>query len=340
MIESVALFLLLWGQQQYVDTKAQLVNQFLQKHGAVGVAVAVVDGSNAWHWEAGYANKSKKRKVEAYTRFRLGSVSKPVAATLVMSLVEQGKLDLDKGVATYVAGYPDQNGTITLRRILCHTSGIRHYSQDKNDVFYKPWTTAEALAVFKDDPLLFTPGEKYSYSTHAYTVAVAAIESASRVPYRDYLRNCISQKVALTLDCEVLKVSKPERSELYNSAGKVYKKRQDNSWKYGGGGLESTAVDLAWFGSFVARGGLLNTETVNTMWTKQKLNDGTPISYGLGWDLGKAGFARHSGGQQGCSAYLLVDRGTQVAVAVLCNTDSKPVQQLAEDLYVEHMRSR
>jgi len=345
MAASFALVLALLGAQAAQDSRAEVVEKFMKKNdNAVGIAVAVVDGGKSWHYEAGYANKDKK-KVKPTTLFRLGSVSKPVAGVLTMSLVEQGKLDLDKPISAYVAGYPDHNGTINLRRLLSHTSGIRHYTNEKNDTFYEPKTTEQALAVFKDDPLLFEPGEKYSYSTHAYTVVVAAIESAAKKSYRDYLRTYISRRCSPSLDCEVLKDSKPDRSALYpgKKVGPVtlrYEKRQDNSWKYGGGGLESNAIDLAYFGYFVANGTLLNAESLKTMWTKQKLNDGTPIGYGLGWDLGKAGFARHSGGQQGCSAYLLVDRDIKVAVAVLCNTDSMPVQQLADDLYVAYMKSR
>ncbi len=320
------------------DPKQDLVTQFLAKEKAVGVAVAVVDGSKTWQFEAGFSDRDQNKEVIPATLFRLGSVSKPVGATLAMSLVQEGKLDLDKGVSAYVAGFPDANGTITLRRILSHTSGIRHYSKDKNDTFYEPKTTPEALAVFKDDPLLFKPGEKYSYSTHAYTVVVAAVESASKMSYREYLQTYISRRSAPSLDCEAIKDSKPERTELFTKEGKQYGKRQDISWKIGGGGLESSAIDVAKFGVAVADGSLLHPKTLKSMWTKQKLNDGKLIGAGLGWDLSKKGFARHAGGQQGCSAYLLVDQKKKIAVAVMCNTDGMPVGKLAQDLYQAYVK--
>lgn len=319
-------------------SKEDLVRQLVETQGAIGVAVAVVNGSKTWQYEAGFADKEANQVVKPTTLFRLGSVSKPIAATLAMSLVEQGKLDLDKGVSAYVAGFPDANGTITLRRILSHTSGIRHYAKDKNDTFYEPKTTPEALAVFKDDPLLFKPGEKYSYSTHAYTVVVAAVESASKMSYREYLQTYISRRSAPSLDCEAIKYSKPERTELFTKEGKQYGKRQDISWKIGGGGLESSAIDVAKFGAAVADGSLLHPKTLKSMWTKQKLNDGKLIGAGLGWDLSKKGFARHAGGQQGCSAYLLVDQKKKIAVAVMCNTDGMPVGKLAQDLYQAYVK--
>jgi len=332
----LALALVLAGSNN--DPKDDLVVNFISNQKAVGVAVAIVDGSKTWECDAGYADQDHGMAVRPTTLFRLGSVSKPIAATLAMSLVEQGKLDLDKGVSAYVAGYPDANGTITLRRILSHTSGIRHYAKDKNDTFYEPKTTAEALAVFKDDPLLFKPGEKYSYSTHAYSVVVAAVESASKMSYREYLQTYISRRYARSLDCEVIKDDKSERTGLFTAEGKQYEKRQDISWKTGGGGLESSAIDVARFGAAVADGSLLQPKTLKAMWTKQKLNDGKLLGAGLGWDLSKKGFARHAGGQQGCSAYLLVDQKKKIAVAVMCNTDGMPVAKLAEDLYQAYVK--
>lgn len=339
MIAALAAYCLLAAPS--ADPKIDLVKQFVEKECAAGVSVAISAKNRWWICQAGYANVEKKLPVKKETLFRLGSVSKPIAATLAMSLVQEGQLNLDKGIGAYVAGFPDHNGTITLRRLLCHTSGIRHYIKDKSDVFYEPKTMTEALGIFKDDPLQFEPGEKYSYSTHAYTVIAAAVESASKMSYRDYLRTYISKRCAPSLDCEVIADNKADRTELYAKGSpdpKLQEKRQDISWKVGGGGLEATAEDIARFGYWVADRRLLKRETLDDMWSKQKQNDGKLMGTGLGWDLSKKGFARHAGGQQGCSAYLLVDQKKKIAVAVLCNTEGMPVGKLAEDLYSEYTK--
>lgn len=341
MVIASALAAFLYSNLQAIEPKEELVKQFIAKEGAVGVSVAIVDKSFYWTCQAGFASREQKRPVNKNTLFRLGSISKPIAATLAMSLVQQGKLDLDKGISAYAAGYPDHNGTITLRRVLCHTSGIRHYTKDVDDVFYEPMSTKESLDRIKNDALLFEPGEKYSYSTHAYTLVVAAVESASRKPYRDYLRTYISRRGQKSIDCEVIADAKSERTDLYSKASpqaKWEEKRQDISWKTGGGGLEATALDVARFGSSAASGRFLRPDALKAMWTKQKLNDGSFLGNGLGWDLSKDGFARHSGGQQGCSAYLLVDRKRHIGVAVMCNTEGMPVSKLAEDLYNAYLK--
>lgn len=309
---------------------------FLKSERAVGVSIAIAHQKGSTYAAAGFADRESQRAVKPETLFRLASISKTVTATCTMQLVEKKKLDLNVGISKYVNGFDDRDGAITLAKVLGHTSGIRHYLDGKDDASFAPTTTEQAIAKITNDALLFKPGEKYSYSTHAFAIPVAAIEKVSGMTYRDYLRANISLVAAPSLDCEVSAEDKPLRTSLYtktDAEAKLETKREDISWKVGGGGLESTAADLAKYGLAVSTGKLLGKEARATMWTKQTLNNGKRTGYGLGWDLGVDGLARHGGGQQGCSSYLLVDYKRNISVAVLCNTGGVDAAKLADKLY-------
>ncbi|MBX3118859.1 MAG: beta-lactamase family protein [Fimbriimonadaceae bacterium] len=308
----------------------KLLPQWLADEGAVGVSVAVVADNHQWQATSGWADRENQKPVQATTVFRLGSVSKQIAGTAAIQLVDQGKLNLDVSVTKYVAGFPEPDGTVTLRQLLSHTSGMRHYQVLKRENLFEFTPTNKALGMFMNDPRVGKPGEKYSYSTHAFTVVVAAVEKASGMSYTDYVRKNISG--GSTLDCELLSDSKPARTQLYrkNKEKPVLEtKREDNSWKFGGGGLESTASDLAKFGYMVAKAEVVTPKGRDAMWTKQKTSDGKEVNYGLGWGIGADGMIQHSGGQQGCSAYLLIDPKRNISVAVMSNTNGMDVGRLA-----------
>ncbi|MBX3096757.1 MAG: beta-lactamase family protein [Fimbriimonadaceae bacterium] len=324
------------------EQRLDLIEKFALEQGAVGISVSIATTEQVHNYRWGYADRDTEKPVERDTLFRLGSISKPVAATLLMQLVDNGKVKLETGISEFVPGFDDKSGEVNLRRVLCHTSGIRHYRAGRTDVFFRPLTTVQALDVWRRDPLLFEPGAKESYSTHAYTAVVATIEKVSGESYPQYLRAHLSREFAFTLDVEDSTKIKPERSSLYTKAepkALESKPREDLSWKYGGGGLECTANDLARFGVAVANAKALSAETRDSMWTRQSLADGTEINYGLGWNLARDGFAMHGGSQQGCSSFLLVDRERKIAVSVLINTQNITAATLADTIYATIPRS-
>jgi serine beta-lactamase-like protein LACTB len=301
-----------------------LAEKYLADTGVVGLAAAIVrDGTLELTIEAGLADREGKKKVEPTTLFRLGSVSKPVTAVGAMKLVEGGKLTLDQTVAELVPEWPKEHPKVTLRQLLSHTGGVRHYRPfggDPTGGVFKHYTTAEAVALFAKDPLVFPPGTKESYSTHAFTLVARAVETASGTDFVACMRKTVFGK---ELDCEVLSDVKPERTRLYTLNGKeaprLEERHEDNSWKYGGGGMEASARGLAQWADSVRAGKLLDARSLESMWTGAVLDDGKKLKYGLGWRLDGA-VVSHGGAQQGCKTALIVDRARKLAVVVLTNT--------------------
>jgi CubicO group peptidase (beta-lactamase class C family) len=214
---------------------------------------------------------------------------------------------------------------------------MRHYRADRKDNGTRHLTTKEALELFVRDPLSAPPGTKYGYSTHAFTLAVAAVEGAAGKDFVALLREEIARRGAPSLDCEVATEAKPMRSALYEKlpTGNVRRSepREDLSWKYGGGGMESTAIDLARFGALVLDGKLVGAAARDRMWTRSTLNDGSSVDYGLGWNVAESGqLVSHGGSQQGASSSLAIVRGCGLVVVVLANTTNGDAPRLGKAL--------
>jgi serine beta-lactamase-like protein LACTB, mitochondrial len=300
----------------------------------VGMSVAVLDdGEVVLDAAFGDADREAQRKAETSTLFRLGSISKPVAATIAVQLVDEKLLDLDVDVRAGLSAFAERMQPMTLRQLLSHTAGIRHYALGKRDNSTEPRTTAQALDLFVGDALVAPPGTKHSYSTHGYTLVAAVLEHASGKGFVELVRARVRDRGMPTLDCEVLADAKPARSALYDRQkdGRVLLcgAREDNSWKYAGGGMESTALDLARFGDAVRKAKLVSAAGRDALWTRGKLADGTEFGYGLGWRVAKdRSEVSHTGSQQGAQSALVVVPEDGLVIAVLTNTSGTKPQAL------------
>lgn len=320
------LIALLAGQNSNSEIEA-LIRQFQAQNGIVGMTVAVYsDDKLAYHSEWGFQDREASKPANRNTLIRLASVSKPICAVGLMKQVELGKVNIDVDARPYLPGWPKDKPTITLRQLMSHTSGFRHYVAGKDPDGKTAYASqTDAARLFMKDDLLHAPGSKYQYSTHAFTLVAAAAEKAAGTNYASYMRQNIFKFAGSgQLDCEIKAESKPNRSELYTAKKGAEstreKTREDISWKWGGGGLEATAIGLAKWGNDLMRDRILRRETKEELWKPIKLSNGSTSSYGLGFALGKQGVASHSGAQQGSRTGFYIDYGHKVVVTVLCNT--------------------
>ena len=322
-------------QAKPADLTTQYCEEHIRSTGIAGMSIAVMrDGKVLYAQGFGFKNHAKTAKATPQTVYRLGSVAKPVTAVAAMQQVEAGMLNLDADVRKYVPSFPKQDATITLRSILCHQSGIRHYIISKRDVYYEPFPTAlSAVKVFANDPVLFKPGEKFSYSTHAFTLVAASVEQATGMPMAEVITKNIATKAgARSLRAEDRSKRDSHRSDLFelkNGVAADAGQPEDISWKLGGGGMESNVVDLAKFADSLIAGKLMKPETLGQMWTRQKLGTGLG-SYGLGWVVREYSVVEHGGAQQGCRAFLTIDLPSRTVVAYLSNTGGHSPAQISE----------
>lgn len=309
-----------------IQTDARL-SKALDEIKAVGFSVAVFEAGRPVYAKGfGFANREAKKHANNDTVYRLGSISKSVTAAAAMTLWEQGKLDLDADIRKYAPAFPEKPWKITARQIMSNTSGIRHYALNEGPVYRHYRSASDAISRFGQDELLFEPGQRYSYSTHAWTVLAAACETISGKTFPQFLKGALLEKVGTPIGCEDLNVANRFRSELYSLVGgrPIHSTpREDNSWKYAGGGLESDAKTLARFGSMLLDDKLLRPKTRELMWTPVENRSKAPSDYGLGFRISN-GVVGHSGAQQGCRSNLLIDPKSRIVVVIMSNTDGGP----------------
>jgi len=149
-----------------VARAAARLQETWRSHGSPGISAAVSDGGRiVFSGGAGYADLESLAPATGETVYDIGSVSKVQTAVAIMQLVEKGKVRLEDDIRTYVPGFPDKGARISIRNLMTHTSGIRHYKDtdfqgtpaDENVHRYA--SIGDAIAIFKDDPLLFPPGK-------------------------------------------------------------------------------------------------------------------------------------------------------------------------------------
>jgi serine beta-lactamase-like protein LACTB, mitochondrial len=324
-----------------------LVTRFQYAHSVPGISAAVVlDGKLAWSEGFGVADMENYVPATSSTLYRLGSISKPITAVAAMQLWQEGKLDLDAPIQKYCPAFPEKQSPITTRELLGHLSGIRHYRSDEppngpevgnTKHFENP--IGDGLKFFASDPLLDSPGAKFHYSTHGYTVVGCVIEGASTEKYVNYVHEHIFVPAGMNstqTDDRFAVVAHRTRFYSRDRSGTVQNADfLDSSYKIPGGGLLSSADDLAGFATAMLNATLVKPATRDLMWTAQHTTDGKPTSYGLGWGIGENFGLRliaHGGGQQGTSTYLLLAPDRRGAVIVLANMDNVDVNHLAEDM--------
>ncbi len=247
-----------------------------------------------------------------------------------MQLVERDKIDLDADVQRYLPSFPKKQWPITIRQLLGHQSGIRHYRQDGSDVD----STAhyadrqEPLKIFQDDPLVFEPGTKYSYSTYGFNVLGAIVEKVSDLRFTDYVRENIFMRADMDqIGPDDTYAIVPHRARGYRLQNGVLQNCHlaDTSNKIPGGGFISTPSDLVKFAMALNEGKLVKKDSVRMMTTPQKLRDGSSTTYGMGFVIGQVDgrvSVSHSGGQQGITTNLEMFPAESVAIAVMTNLES------------------
>ena len=321
------------------------VSSFMSANSVPGIGAAVVlEDEPVWSAGFGMADLEDFAPVTSSTLFRLGSISKPITATALLQLWEHGKLDLDAPVQKYCPAFPQKEWPITSRELLGHLGGIRHYHPDgKGDI---PEDSArhfssmeESLQIFAADPLVAKPGTKFNYSTYGYTLLGCVLEGAASQKYVDYVRENIFKpaEMAQTQADDFFAIIQhrtrwyhKDKSGIVRNAGVL-----DSSYKIPGGGLVSSADDMARFEAAILADKLLARATRNLMWTSLQTADGKLTGYALGWGISDRTGVRvvaHAGGQQGTSTAFALVPDRRAGAVVLANMDALDAHHLAEEI--------
>ena len=337
------------------STFDRVLKAALAQAGYVGGAGAVgACGRVIWSGAAGWAKLRPRTAMTAETASRIGSVSKVLTAAAFLRMSERNEVSLDRPVGVVLPTLPAQLRAVLPRQILNHTSGIRHYQGDEFLSDRRYASAIAALSIFSNDPLLFAPGSDYAYSTYAFTLLAAVMESATSMAFPALIRREILEpaKMTATWAEDSNETASAPRADYHDGQdGRVtIAPFVDNSYKWAGGGYVATAPDLVRFGQALLDGRLVRADTWARMQAPQNGDPQVPARFGIGlaihWlermkaarpepydaaffeqlegALRGARIVGHSGGSVGAAAFLLIVPERQIVVGALSNSPKAP----------------
>jgi CubicO group peptidase (beta-lactamase class C family) len=293
---------------------------------APGVAIAIVKNGKVFLAKGyGFANLEHQVPVGPETLFQSGSLGKQFTAMAVMVQVEEGRLSLADPLTKFFPGAPASWGTITVRHLLNHTSGLPDL---EGTLDYRKDYTDEELAHFAYAlPLEFPPGSRWSYSNTGYVLLGILVNRVSGTFYGDILRERVFKPAGMT----TARIINEEDIIPHRAAGYrlVRGELKNQEWvapslnTTGDGSLYVSLRDLiAWDAAVQARA-LLTPESWREILSPAPLTSGATYPYGFGWELeernGKP-LHQHSGGWQGFTSFFSRFPGESLSIIVLANS--------------------
>jgi CubicO group peptidase (beta-lactamase class C family) len=310
------------------------VRQQMEKNKIPGLTIGFVKDDYIWIKGFGYADLENKVPAQADSAYRYASVQKSMTAVAILQLVEQGKVNLDAEIQTYVPYFPKKKYPITVRQLLYHLGGIPHYvNRDFEQHIKEHKTTREAIAIFENFDLVAEPGTKFSYSSYGYNLLGAVIEGASKQSYADYMREHIWQPLGMKdtrMDDPLALI--PNRVRGYQLINGELKNSEfiDVSSRFAAGGTRGTVVDLLRFIKGLNDGKILSPKTVDLMYAPTRTRDGNisgfpkTAGYAMGWNLVPQSdglVVINDGGQQETRTFILNFPAKKFALAVAQNLE-------------------
>ncbi|TCP57211.1 D-alanyl-D-alanine carboxypeptidase [Tamaricihabitans halophyticus] len=275
------------------------LQQALDKVVAGGVpgSYATVDGMDEWSGASGVGDLRTGTQPDAEGQFRVASVTKTVVATTVLQLAAEGEFDLDDKIANYLPGllpYDDQ--PITIRQLLQHTSGVPrdivHWEvpADLDTKRFEHFEPEELVKLATDDqPLLFPPGEGWSYSNIGYTTLGLLVEEVTGHPLAAELTKRIFAPLGLrdTFFADQFPfVPRPAArgyEQVYEGKPRTDVTTYRHSRLWASGNIVSTADDLNTFFAALLGGKLLPEAQLTEMKATVPVSDDPgAFEYGLG----------------------------------------------------------
>jgi serine beta-lactamase-like protein LACTB, mitochondrial len=318
------------------------------QHGdLIGVAIGIIQQGRIVYTKGyGYADRERGVPTSVKTVFNWASNSKPLTAVAAMQLVEKGALDLSRDVRDYVPEFPDKGVVITCRDLLCHQSGIPHYTNGKIIPSVREYAAGKrpsdvmvALDRFNQSPVIFKPGEKFSYSSYAYILLSAVVERAGREAFVRQVQERIARPLKMSsLQLDLAKGPQDHWTVRYtkNEQGHVERARPEPEyWKYGAGGFKSDVEDFARWAEGLINHRVVSAKSEELMWQPQPTRDHKQTPYGLGFaiDLKDGLKVSHGGGQPGVATRLVIYPRARHGVVVMCNTTPADPGRISTAVY-------
>jgi CubicO group peptidase (beta-lactamase class C family) len=325
--------------QLNVDEFRAKIQKILAEGTTPSMSVAVARGGRmVWSEAFGFADRDARVAATAETPYSVASLTKPFTATAMMILAERKQLALDDAVDRHLGALMRPGvavpAEVTIRRTLGHVAGFPvHFQYFFDDQPDRPLSFAETMRCYGAE--ISKPGSRYTYSNLGFGVLGEIVARVSGGSYRDFLAREVFGPLGLK------RASVPERAEEAAGAAKRYGRDGRVLPFYvtdfaGGSALFATAEDLVRFGSFHAGAPMPGQRAILTPASLAAMHQSGPGDYGLGWSInrtwGRHTVVWHSGAMPGSASALWLVPAEKIAIAVVGNQITAPVNQLAGEI--------
>ena len=318
---------------------AETLTDLMRRQNVPGVSIAIIrDGRLAWSGAFGMADPATRLATTPDTLFQAASISKPVAATAALKLVELGKLDLDQPVNARLKSWriPDSDvasgDAVTLRNLLTHTAGLTAHGFGG----YQPGTALPTLTQVLDGTapanseavrITTAPGSEWRYSGGGFTVAQLLLTEVTGQSFPELMDSLVLRPAGMTHSTFVQPLTGERATKAavaHLGDGKPVPGRRHLYPEMAAAGLWTTSSDLArWAGSLVSayrgqEGGLLSRAMARQMLTPGKGD------WGLGIGVRREGETlrfSHSGANEGFRSLMIIDPVRGDGFVVMANGD-------------------
>ncbi|NJB70835.1 CubicO group peptidase (beta-lactamase class C family) [Saonia flava] len=314
-----------------------LLKDLVDKDKVPGLAItALRDGKTIFQKGYGYANMDTGELIDPQKSiFRIASVSKPIAATALAKMVEEGIIDLNASLYDYVPYFPKKKYDFTIRQLANHTAGIRGY-RGKEYALNEAYSIKDSIDIFKEDDLVFQPGTDYLYNSFDWVLVSLAMQEASGIPFEEYVKEKVLKPMGMTNTFSEIKNEHSNLTTFYTKTKLGFRESisVNNFYKLAGGGFLSTSEDIAKLGQAYLDKKTGDKAILSHFLTSEKIK-GKPTYYGLGWQVSfdKTGrpFYGHVGNGVGGYSNFYIYPEEQMVFSILINcTDPKVQPELDE----------
>jgi len=316
------------------------IEKLMQLYNVPGLSIAVIDNFKiAWAKGYGVTAAGSSTPVTVHTLFQAGSISKPVAATGTMSLVEHGQLSLDENVNQKLKSWqvPDNEFTkdqkVTLRRLLSHSAGLTVHGFPGYAVGAPIPTLVQ---IFNGEPpantapirVEFVPGTKFQYSGGGITVEQQFVMDVTGKPFPQFMRETVLDKIGMS-DSSYEQPLPPARAAATATGTSADGTPIPSKWhiypEMAAAGLWTTPTDLAKFGIETALSKQGKANHVLDQATTREMLKPQIEQVGLGFFLGQYKNPEefgHEGDDAGFQALLIMFADSGKGVAVMANSEN------------------
>lgn len=351
------------------------ISSELKKHSIPGAAYVIVKNNKIIALETfGYTDKTRSKKIDNNTVFRLASVSKPFAATITTMLAQEKQLNLSDPITKFIPNFVlAEKGAakkIQIKHILSHSSGLMPNAYD--NLLHENWSMKKIISRFNRVTPICKPEQCYGYQNIAYGFLQPVIEKSQSKSYSALLNNRIftplkmsTASVGIDAFLKQKNTAKPHVLIQRKKTGKKDKKG-NNIKKYvwhnvkvkpdyykvaPAAGINASITDLAkWlnanmgYSPKVLSAALLKEvstpriktrKDLNRRYWKKSLKD---AHYGYGWRIyqfEKSAIIYHSGWVSGFRADIGYSPDLDIGFAILMNAESNLINKLSHDFWKE-----